>query len=320
MKQCILKTIAAIFAALLLLTGCGNAEESDTRSEDVVSKGVYSSSSQQESGDGSETDVVSEGAAAGDVPGSQLPGDETDASSEAPLTLSITIPEGYTLARIGMLLEEKDICTADEFIAASENGDFSDFSLIAAQESGANRCFDLEGYLFPDTYEIYLSDPPDTIIRRMLQHTEQKFNDSLRGRISDSGYTVDEIITLASIIEKEAFGHESMPYISSVLHNRLDSGMRLQCDVTINYVEGAIKPFITGDINRYNSDYNTYKCDALPAGAICNPSLDAINAALSPEDTNYFYFVTDADGRYYYAETWEEHLQNVEEAGIDVPE
>ena len=236
--------------------------------------------------------------------------------NQAPLTQTIIIPEGYTLARIGMLLEQKGICTADEFIAAGQSGDFSEFPLVAQQSSDSGRCFKLEGYLFPDTYEIYSSDPPETIIRRILTHTEQKITAGLRAKIQESGYSVDEIITLASIIEKEASGYDQMPNISSVLHNRLDEGMKLQCDVTINYVEGAIKPFISGDKNRYNSTYNTYKCDGLPAGAICNPGLNAIKAALNPADTDYFYFITDKNQNYYYAETWEEHLENLKKAGI----
>lgn len=238
------------------------------------------------------------------------------ASSEAPLTLSITIPEGYTLARIGMLLEEKGICTADEFINASQTGDFSEFPLVAEQAENPNRCFKLEGLLFPDTYEIYTGDGPDAIIRRMLAHTEEKINDTLRAQIKESGFTVDEIITMASIIEKEAFGNEQMPKIASVLHNRLSDKMKLQCDVTITYVEGAIKPFITGDINRYNKYYNTYKCAALPAGAICNPGLSAIKAAVNPAQTNYIYFLTDKNNNYYYAATWEEHQQNLVTAGL----
>ena len=240
-------------------------------------------------------------------------------SSSQPLTAVITIPEGYTLARIGMMLEDKKICTAADFIAASQNGDFSEFSLIAAQQQNPNRCFKLEGYLYPDTYEIYTSETPDAIIRRMLANTEKKLDADIRDKIQSSGYTIDEIITLASIIEKEAYGHSEMPNISSVLNNRLNISMKLQCDVTINYVEGAIKPFITGDTNRYNSYYNTYKCSALPAGAICNPSLDAIKAALSPADTKYFYFAADANKKYYYAETWDEHIDNLQKAGIKTP-
>ncbi len=250
-----------------------------------------------------------------------LPGDASSPSassdplqSSAPVVLTLAVPEGYTLARIGMTLEEKGVCTAAEFIAAAQSGDFSTFPLIAAQEANPNRCFALEGYLFPATYEIYDNETPDSIIRRMLTHTEDSVTADLRAEAAAIGLTMDQVITLASIIEKESFGHGEMRNVSSVLHNRLNQGTRLQCDVTINYVEGAIKPFITGDVNRYNSYYNTYKCPALPAGAICNPSLDAIKAALRPADTDYLFFVTDKNQNYYYASTWEQHEKNVSDA------
>lgn len=240
-------------------------------------------------------------------------------SSQIPLTQTITIPEGYTLARIAMLLEEKGFCTVEEFITASQEGDFSEFRLAVKMQQVEDSCFKLEGILFPDTYEVYTGESPDAIIRRMLAHTEQMLGEKLMADIAASPYGVSEIFTLASIIEKEAYGAAEMNNISSVLHNRLDSGMKLQCDVTINYVEGAIKPFIDGDKNRFNSLYNTYKCPALPAGPICNPGLDAIKAALYPADTDYLFFLTDKDKNYYYAVTYEEHKENVAAAGIVIP-
>jgi len=237
-------------------------------------------------------------------------------ASSQPAVLTLTVPEGYTLPRIGMVLEDMGVCTALEFIDASQAGNFSDFPLVAQQQENENRCFKLEGYLFPDTYQIYADESPESIIRKMLGHLESKFTPGMRADVELSGWSVDEVLALASIIEKEAFGHEQMPGISSVLHNRLDAGMMLQCDVTINYVEGAIKPFITGDENRYNSYYNTYKCEGIPAGAICNPGVDAINAALSPIPSDYLYFVTDEDKNYYYAEDFEQHKKNKVEAGV----
>ena len=253
------------------------------------------------------------------VPGSKAPEPQSIAmesesrqeqsSPPVPAILTLTVPEGYTLPRIGMALEEMGVCTAMAFIDATLQGDYHDFPLIAAQIPNPNRCFALEGYLFPDTYQIYASDPPEAIIRRMLSNMESKIG-PLRQAIEESGYTVDEILTLASIIEKEAFGPEYMPQISSVLHNRLNIGMQLQCDVTIVYVEGAVKPFITGDVNRYNEYYNTYKCAAIPAGAICNPGLSAIYAALYPAETDYFFFLTDKDNNYHFSATWEGHQAN----------
>ena len=304
MKKFMLSSSIFALAAIAILTACG-----ESTGNIGSSAGSLNSSSGVSSLQSSVTSSLTAGASEESMASQQ-------SSSEEPLTMSVTIPEGYTLARIGMLLEENGICTADEFINASQTGDFSEFPLVAQQAENPNRCFKLEGLLFPATYEIYTGDGPDAIIRRMLAHTEKKIDDTLRAQIKESGFTVDEIITMASIIEKEAFGSEEMPKISSVLHNRLSDKMKLQCDVTITYVEGAIKPFITGDINRYNKYYNTYKCVALPAGAICNPSLDAIKAAVNPAQTNYLYFVTDKNNNYYYAATWEEHQQNLVTAGV----
>lgn len=290
-------------SAALLAGGCGSRgnnpleESAPPRSEEELSQ------AQAESGNAS-------------LEGAEAPAEEAKAPETEILTL--TVPEGYTLPRIAMVLEEMDVCTVESFIEAAQTGEFGDFPLVAAQAEDERRCFRLEGYLFPDTYQIYSTDTPDAIIRRMLDHTERKFTAELRQQVEASGFTADEILILASIIEKEAFGHGQMPLISSVLHNRLEQGMRLQCDVTITYVEGAIKPFITGDINRYNEYYNTYKCDALPSGAICNPGMDAIQAALAPAESDYLYFVTDKGQNYYYAETWEEHERNVANAGIGV--
>ena len=241
-------------------------------------------------------------------------------NSEAEIEiLRLTVPEGYTLARIGLRLEEMGVCTAEEFIAAAQTTDFSDYRLFNLPKPDTNRCFVLEGYLFPATYEIYSNDSPEAVIRRMLNHFEQVITPEILILVEQSGYTLDEILAIASIIEKEAFGKEVMPMISSVIYNRLEIGMRLQCDVTIKYVEGAIKPFITGDKNRYNEDYNTFKCKAIPAGAICNPGIQAIAAALKPADSDYFFFVTDDDKAYHFSETYEEHLvkiANIEKAKV----
>ena len=128
---------------------------------------------------------------------------------------------------------------------------------------------------------------------------------------------MDEILTIASIIQEEA-GRPDQDYkVSSVLHNRLNTGTKIECDVTITYLEDYCAPFLEDgltDSNREN--YNTYKCVALPAGPICNPGYSAIQAALYPEQTNYFFFVTDKDWNYYYAATWSEHVANCRTAEI----
>ncbi len=107
-----------------------------------------------------------------------------------------------------------------------------------------------------------------------------------------------------------------MSKVAAVIYNRLKAGQQLQMDSTIRYIERNVKPFLTGDINRYNSAYNTYKCKALPAGPISNPGLVTINAALNPADVTYLYFCHDSAANYYYADTFEEHQENLKTAGI----
>ena len=116
------------------------------------------------------------------------------------------------------------------------------------------------------------------------------------------GYSVNQILTIASMIEKETADPDIMRDVASVIYNRLNIGMKLQFDSSINYVEWYIKPYISGDINRYNAYYNTYKCAALPEGPICNPGYNAIKAALNPSDTDYLYFYSDSDGYHFSVE------------------
>jgi len=234
---------------------------------------------------------------------------------DQPLTdaLTLTIPEGFTLLQIGAELEEMGVHTAEQFIHAAHTGNFSEFKLIAAQPPTPNRFLALEGYLFPGVYEIYPDEPPEQIIRRILSTTEQMIDEDLRGAIANSGHTVDEIITIASIIQKESLGNgEAKPLVSSVIHNRLNTGMMLQMCYTSFYVRDFIAPFFEDEPNPFGDYYNTYICPALPAGAISNPGLSAIRAALSPADTGYFFYIWDDDGGFHFAATWEEHVANVE--------
>lgn len=314
-----IKYTALVLTLLVMLTACRNNDSSSDTEDYALDSSPVQESSQSEdfevdlapAAEGSEDDSVFE----------ESPPEEASPSGEnvgdaAPYeAVKVTIPEGYTLARIGMTLKDLGICTTEEFIKAATEGDYSEFPLVNAIPDNPEKCFKLEGYLYPDTYQFFKNAAPEDIIRTMLRNTESKISEELRLKIKNTGYTIDEIIILASIIEKEAFTLESMGLISSVLHNRLDIGMRLQCDVTIKYVEGAIKPFIPAEIeNKYNSFYNTYKCDALPAGAICNPGINAIKSAAQPAESDYLFFVTDKDLNYYFSADFEEHKVNVKKA------
>ncbi len=233
-------------------------------------------------------------------------------------TVTVMFPEGTSVSQIALLLEQNGVCSASEFMAEANNPiNLEGFSFTI--EHPENRAFLLEGYLFPDTYEFYRNESASSAIKRFLKNTEAKLTAEIRAECDKLGFSLDEILTLASIIQEEAGNPKEMGKVSSVLHNRLQSSKypRLQCDVATFYLRDYVKPYV--DEARYEELvelYNTYNCDGLPAGPITNSGIDAVNAALNPEKTDWYYFVTDSDGVYHYAETWSEHLENCEIAGL----
>ncbi len=219
----------------------------------------------------------------------------------------VTIPEGYSVSQVFDLLVKKGVCASTQGLYdAMENYEFdlSRYPLYAAIEEKEERCFKLEGYLYPDTYEFYLLSKPQDVIGKFLRNEEAKISSADRQKAQELGYSMDQILTIASMVEKETAIPEMMPDIASVIYNRLNIGMQLQLDCTINYVERYIKPNISGDINRYNSYYNTYKCAALPAGPICNPGKAAIQAVLNPAVTEYLYFYSDEAKEYHFSKEY----------------
>ncbi len=232
-------------------------------------------------------------------------------------TVRITIKEGMTLTEIFKKLDENGVASFDELMNTAQTYDYSYYPLIAAAPSGQNRCFKLEGYLFPNTYEFYKNQKPQDAIGKFLRSGKAKITDDMISKAKSMGYSMDEVITVASIIEKEGANSNEVAKIAAVIYNRLEAGMKLQMDSSIYYIERHVKPYIAGDINRYNSYYNTYKCSVLPAGPISNPGMRTINAALNPADVDYLYFCHDENANYYYAETYEEHLENLKKAGLE---
>ena len=248
------------------------------------------------------------------------PESETEVYSESAVnTVTVTIPEGTSCSQIAELLEENGVCSAQDFIAAAS--DPANLSLIPGSiENADERAFLLEGYIFPDTYEFYLNSSGQSALKRFTDNLSSKLKPEYYERAEELGYTMDEIITIASIIQEEAGNPADMNEVSSVIHNRLDSYdyPYIQCDVAIAYLERYVKPYFSEEeYDELTYNYNIVsKKKGLPAGAITNPGVAAIEAALYPADTDYYYFVTDSDGNYYYAVTYSEHCVNCRKAGI----
>ena len=241
-----------------------------------------------------------------------------DKLSDSPKeTVRLTFPEGSTVAEIAKILEDGGVCTAKDFMAMADDADLlAEFGFEV--ENPQNRTFALEGYLFPDTYDFYVGEGPSLAIGRFLTNSQEKYG-SLLDSCAATVYTLDEILTIASIIQEEVGYPAEMGKVSSVLHNRLDSASfpKLQCDATGNYLEKHVSEYVTDiEYKAFVEHYDTYVCEGLPAGPITNPGLDAVNAALNPEETPYYFFISDSENNYHYAETYSEHLELCAEAGL----
>ncbi len=225
--------------------------------------------------------------------------------------IPLTVPEGYTVAQIQNLLVEKGWATKDSFRKALKDLDAAlELPYLPAVRSGFIEPY--EGVMFPSTYYFESGVTPETIVRTMARATEQVFTPELLARADEIGLTPWEVLTLASIIEKEAAVAEERPVISSVYHNRLRVGMKLDSCPTVLYAVGkpAGAPLLFTDLEVV-SPYNTYKNAGLPPGPIASPGLASIRAALYPADTDYFYFVSRNDGTNQFSKTFEEHQRAV---------
>ena len=220
---------------------------------------------------------------------------------------TVTIPEGYTLAQIFALLEREQVCPAADLWEAATYHDFN-FHFLD-QETLGNR-LRLEGYLFPDTYNFYMDSTPVQAILRMLREFNRRFSDDYVERAGVMGFTVHEIITVASMIEREAGDDDERPRIAAVIYNRLDSPNfpRLEIDATIHYaIAGTGIPFSTD----HDSPFNTYIHEGLPPGPIANPGMLSIRAALFPDSTNEFYYALNRHGTHNFFTNYNDHVNFV---------
>lgn len=234
-------------------------------------------------------------------------------------SVDIMFYEGITLWEAAQKLEEKGVCSAADFLHEFNNGSFGfDFEKLAKVSS--MKFYKMEGYLFPDTYTFYVDEEPKIVVKKIYRNFETRITPDIYGRMDDLGMELEELLTLASMVQAEASSVYDMKRVSSVFRNRLsdpDNFPLLQSDPTRKYVEEIIKPNIEFPSKEMFKAYNTYEGAGLPPGPICNPGLDAINAVLYPADTDYYFFCANVNtGEVYYARTNDEHEANLVLAGI----
>jgi UPF0755 protein len=219
-----------------------------------------------------------------------------------------TIPEGYTLEQTMDVIVEAGLTTKEEFLDEVKNGDF-DYTFIKDLPSGDKR---LEGYLYPDTYEVYKNASAHSIIDKMLARFDNLVTPEDYDKAEKMDYSMNEIVIIASLIERETRVEDERAKVASVIYNRLDDGMKLQIDAAVQYALGETKERLLYSDLEIDSPYNTYKIAGLPVGPICSPRIESIKAALNPADTDYLYYVMapQLDGTHNFSETAAEFEKN----------
>lgn len=235
-------------------------------------------------------------------------------------TVTLMFPEGTTVPEIIDKLVENDVCDRTALLSVISSTDFS-YSLVSDLKAKEEVPYRLEGYLFPDTYEFYVGENASSVIKKFLANGDAKITEEDRKQAEKLGYSMYEIITIASIIQKEAGNEDQMKTISSVIHNRLSDQVNMPsigCQSTSDYITNFVGPSLSST-SAHTADYYmqyydtqvTSKVVGLPAGPICNPGMAAIEAALYPEDTSYYYFFHDTKGNLYTAKTHSEFNEKI---------
>jgi len=241
---------------------------------------------------------------------------------QASIERTITIVEGWNIRDIAWYFENEGMFQAEELMEVAgfptinyssldsdlpRPKDFSDkFELLKEKPKSVG----LEGYLFPDTYRIYRRDGIEDILEKVLENFESKIDVDIREEIKKQGKSVFEIITMASLIEKEVRTFDDKKRVSGILWKRMDNNIPLQVDATISYITGKKTTKISKEETEIDSFYNTYKYKGLPLGPICNPGIESIKAALYPEENGFWYYLSNSDGETFFSKTLEEHNVN----------
>jgi UPF0755 protein len=230
--------------------------------------------------------------------------------------VAITIPEGWRAEQVADLLTADNIMDGSVFLAAVRQGVAIDHPLLADRPNGVGY----EGYLFPETYRLPAQATSEDLLTRMLDTMEGRLPIGWQSLASAQGLSFYEVLTVASIVEREAVVPDERPMIASVYLNRLQKGMYLEADPTVQYAMGYQTesgqwwktPVTLEEYESVNSPYNTYLYPGLPPGPICNPGISSILAVLQPAPTNYLFFLGRGDGSHIFSETFEEHQRNIQ--------
>lgn len=247
--------------------------------------------------------------------------------------VEITIPEGKNVIEIAKILEKNNVCKEEEFLKYCKTGDFSKEGTLSSLKNYEKLEYKPEGYLFPDTYKLYKNLDPKFVVKKLISNYKNKVtykgeNDeilSIEETAKKKNIELQDLINIASLIQAEAANEKDMYNVSSVIYNRLNSQNKKNLETGLEFlnIDATIwYPYRNKDkvpekiLNKFESLYDTYKQKGLPIGAICNPGIKAIDAALNPNKTLYYYYCHSKDGKAYYAKTLAEHNVNLKKAGL----
>jgi len=225
-------------------------------------------------------------------------------------TFKVSIPEGSTLKEIISRFEEKTLYSKNDYLNIAQNIELNKKYLTKNSDSIKYK---LEGFLYPDTYKIQKNYKPEQIYKLMLKEFEDKWLSKLKDKADNSKYSISELVTMASIVEKEAKLKEEKPIIAGIIYNRLEINMKLQIDATVQYVLPVRKERLLYSDLKIESKYNTYLHQGLPPGPISNPGDASLNAVLNPQKTEYLFYFARKDGSHEFSETYQEHLEKQNE-------
>lgn len=225
-------------------------------------------------------------------------------------TVRFTIPEGWNVGQMATSLAEKGIVNKEAFLKELEHGDFSEFPFVSSIPAKEGRKYRLEGYLFPETYEVKKGATEHEVIAKMLSQFQKEMQPEWLAELKKRNISLDDAVTLASIVEREVVVDQERPVVAGVFYNRIRDHWMLQSCATVQFILGKQRDRITFNDLKIESPYNTYLHQGLPPGPIANPGRASLQAVVKPAHHDYFFFVTKKDGtsEHYFSKTLEEHM------------